>query len=424
MSAFAVPINSDPASIFIFLAISRFVLGVGVGGVYPLSATIAAESSDKAARGRSSALVFSMQGVANLMVPLIAMLFLTMTDEDDWESWVDKDGNFSGLSWRLALGFGAIPGLLIAPFKTAETKKPPAPAAEATSQRTTSSSALTLSQALCMKEYVEDRHPTIHVQPTVPYCRHLVAIAATMLTTATVLRYWGKLLGCAGGWFLFDITFYGNTLFQSTVLKQVFDTNDDADDGAPVAISGSLQENVCAQMAVVAAIALPGYYVSAYFMDKLGRRNIQLMGFCVMAILFVILGVWVKELGDTPTLMLILYSLTFFFSNFGPNSTTFILPAETFPSNMRTTMNGFCAAMGKLGATIGSGAFKPLADATSLGTTMIVCGIVSVLGAIVTYFFVEDCRGKDMDGSTNDPVAVNGDSDTGDVYSPLPYAEA
>ena len=41
-SSFAVPINSDPSSIFTFLAITRFFLGVGVGGVYPLSATIAA----------------------------------------------------------------------------------------------------------------------------------------------------------------------------------------------------------------------------------------------------------------------------------------------------------------------------------------------------------------------------------------------
>ena len=32
--------------------------------------------------------------------------------------------------------------------------------------------------------------------------------------------YWGKLMGTAGGWFLFDITFYGNSLFQPTVLHE------------------------------------------------------------------------------------------------------------------------------------------------------------------------------------------------------------
>ena len=73
LSAFAVPVNSDPASIFLFLSATRFALGLGVGGVYPLSATIAAESSSKASRGRNASLVFSMQGVANVLVPVLAL---------------------------------------------------------------------------------------------------------------------------------------------------------------------------------------------------------------------------------------------------------------------------------------------------------------------------------------------------------------
>ena len=61
-SAFAVPITSDESSIFTFLAITRFFLGMGVGGVYPLSATIAAESAtSNASRGTSTQIVFSMQ---------------------------------------------------------------------------------------------------------------------------------------------------------------------------------------------------------------------------------------------------------------------------------------------------------------------------------------------------------------------------
>ena len=78
LSAFAVPINSDPASVFLFLSATRFVLGLGVGGVYPLSATIAAESSSKASRGRNASLVFSMQGVANVLVPVLALALVSI----------------------------------------------------------------------------------------------------------------------------------------------------------------------------------------------------------------------------------------------------------------------------------------------------------------------------------------------------------
>ena len=89
---------------------------------------------------------------------------------------------------------------------------------------------------------------------------------------------------------------------------------------------------------------------------------------------------------------------TVFFSNFGPNSTTFILPAETFPTHLRSTLNGFCAASGKLGATIGSAAFVPLKSAIGLGMTMVACAVVSLLGMLLTLAFVEDRRGKDMEG--------------------------
>ena len=83
--------------------------------------------------------------------------------------------------------------------------------------------------------------------------------------------------GTAGGWFLFDVTFYGNALFQSTVLEQVFDAhkaNASAVEEPP--FRGGLSENLCAQMALVALIGLPGYYMSVCLMDKLGRRFIQL----------------------------------------------------------------------------------------------------------------------------------------------------
>merc|ERR1712000_629525 len=109
-----------------------------------------------------------------------------------------------------------------------------------------------------------------------------------------------------------------------------------------------LSHNLCYQLLILALIGLPGYYVSVCFMDSWGRKNIQLMGLTFMAILYGVLAIWLNDLP--PALLLIIYGLTFFFSNFGPNATTFILPAETFPAEVRSTLNGFSAACGKAGA--------------------------------------------------------------------------
>ena len=40
--------------------------------------------------------------------------------------------------------------------------------------------------------------------------------------------------------------------------------------------------------------------------------------------------------------------LTFFVSNMGPNTTTFVLPSETFPTPIRATFHGISAACGKV----------------------------------------------------------------------------
>jgi PHS family inorganic phosphate transporter-like MFS transporter len=47
-----------------------------------------------------------------------------------------------------------------------------------------------------------------------------------------------------------------------------------------------------------------------------------------------------------------LFCLANFFSNFGPNVTTFIIPGEIFPTRYRSTGHGIAAACGKLGAIV------------------------------------------------------------------------
>jgi len=234
--------------------------------------------------------------------------------------------------------------------------------------------------------------------------------ALTLCQALRLKKYRGKLLGCAGGWFFFDITFYGNSLFQSTVLEEVFQVNSTATATAP--LQGDLQHNLCIQMAIVGLLGLPGYYISVWLMDRLGRRTIQLQGFAFMGLIFLLLGVLYPTLeasGGGRVIMLLLYGLTFFFSNFGPNSTTFILPSETFPAHMRTTLNGFSAASGKAGAAIGTAMFKPMKDHIGLQNTMIVCAAVSLCGLVITFLFVEDRRNNSMDDDDDDapPAATD-----------------
>ena len=58
----------------------------------------------------------------------------------------------------------------------------------------------------------------------------------------------------------------------------------------------------------------------------------------------------------------VLYCLANFFQNFGPNTTTFIVPGEAFPTRYRSTAHGIAAASGKLGAIVAQVGFGKLVN--------------------------------------------------------------
>ena len=83
------------------------------------------------------------------------------------------------------------------------------------------------------------------------------------------------------------------------------------------------------------------------------------------------------------------YCLITFSLSIGVGLTTFALPAVTFEKEVRTTFNGISAAMGKAGAIVGAYSFYPIAIASnSFAVVMIVCCICALIGALITYFFV------------------------------------
>ena len=76
----------------------RFILGIGIGGDYPVSATIMSEYAGKAHRGMLVSLVFAMQAAGLIVGPLLAAALLSTHLSHD-------------IIWRMLVSFGALPAL-------------------------------------------------------------------------------------------------------------------------------------------------------------------------------------------------------------------------------------------------------------------------------------------------------------------------
>ena len=200
------------------------------------------------------------------------------------------------------------------------------------------------------------------------------------------------LIGTAGAWALLDFCYYGNSISQPEILKLL----------SPHA---SLLHNTLVQLAIVCVFAVPGYIVAVMFMDKTGRKSIQLFGFFMMALMFLIIGL-VPAVVKHAWPFLILYGISYFFTEFGPNMTTFIYPAELFPTDVRTTAHGISAGAGKMGAFAGAFLFPDfLAVTDGINRAMTIAGIVAVLGLLLTLAALPETKGKSLEQLEEDAYA-------------------
>ncbi|KAI9981404.1 hypothetical protein PInf_009156 [Phytophthora infestans] len=301
-----------------FLVVARFILGIGIGGEYPLAASSTAEDATSVAdRNQRVALTFSLQGVGSLTAAILGNLIIQALAS------ADKDENSKSrleTVWRLLFAIGVMPAIVVCYWR------------------------ITAEETDAYKAAEERRQAAANANPT-----------ASRARLSFIIRNYGvSLLGTAGTWFLFDIVFYAQNLFSASILSVVGVEN------------ASLQE-VTTQNAFVAMMALPGYYVAVYFINRLGRKVIQLQGFVVMTILFLVLAIFWDDIQEEAVLFIILYGLALFFSNFGPNMSTFVMPTEMFPTPIRSTCHGLSAAAGKAGAAIGSFGFSIWVENESFG---------------------------------------------------------
>ena len=340
------------------LIAARFVLGLGVGGDYPVSAVLMSEYSNRVDRGRLVGMVFSTQALGLIVGPIVAMGLLA--------SGVSHD-----LTWRLLLAVGAIPAAAVIYLRS---KMPESPRYVAQVNGEVERAALALSDA---RLHGADA-PALNG----------IAAASDLRARVHLVDLFGQwkllslVIGTAGSWFLFDYAYYGNTLSLPVILKAV-------DPGA------TLIAKLAWTLGIFVVFAVPGYALAVWRMDRIGHRRLQLLGFGALAVAFLALGAF-HALTASIGLFIAVFGASYFFVEFGPNTMTFVLPSEVFPVSVRTTGHGFAAGIGKLGAFVGVFLVPQFEKHIGLRGMLLIAGGASILGFLATTLLPE-ASGKSID---------------------------
>ncbi|KAJ2992540.1 hypothetical protein NUW54_g7908 [Trametes sanguinea] len=436
---------SVAVSVMGVLTFWRFIMGLGIGGDYPISAVISSEFSSVYIRGRVMAAVFANQGWGQLMyVAILEYILLTASSEVAHLSAGATLLSFISIAaykrsflhdspsdvlrsidqiWRIIIGLGCIPGAVALYFRLTI---PETPRFTLDIERNIRQAGRDLSVLLVDRD-------SYTVDPDAAHER----VIARQATTHDFRTYFGQwqnmkiLIGTAYSWFALDIAFYGLGLNSSIILDAIGFGSPKSGLSPAAKIYQNLHNVSLGNLILSLAGLVPGYWAAFVFIDRWGRKPIQFMGFAALTVLFLVMGFAYNRLvasSGGKIVFVVLYCLANFFQNFGPNTTTFIVPGEVFPTRYRATAHGISAASGKCGAVMAQLAFQWLKDVG--GTNKFLGHILEIfaffmLTGILSTMLIPETNQKTLEHLSNEsqedfiqPVPVSGyGSEYGDFQS-------
>lgn len=333
---------------------SLFFYSIGVGGEYPMTATSGMErqrfsreelKQDRLHRGRRVVSAFLMQGWGQLLNQAILIICLLIFHHGSGKAPYSK----VAVQWTFRVSFAipAVGTLWLVYFRTYKM-----PNMSKALQKAKTNSSVT------------------------GYNWKSLRMAFT--------TFGGRLLATCGCWYMNDMFFYGNKIFQGEFIS---------------ILTGGKSNGVMLDWLynmINIGCSMAGYYLASLTIDTrfYGRNWMQQLGFLMDFVLFVVPAFHFKYYKSPEHVHAFqaMYFLSSFFQQFGPNCVTFLVAAEVFPTEIRASAHGIGAATGKLGALTASVLYNYIDDQTKF----YVVPWFGLAGMLLTLVFLPDVTGLDL----------------------------
>ncbi|KAF8071986.1 putative metabolite transporter [Lyophyllum atratum] len=319
------------------LSAMRFLLGIGVGAEYPCGSVSASEQSEEPGISKKAQhRWFALATNSMIDFGFVISSFVPLV-----LFWIFGDNHLRAV-WRLSLGLGVVPALLVFVWR------------------------------LNMDEptrYKKDSMKSARIPYRLIFKRYGVRFAAISFT-----------------WFLYDFIVYPFGIYSSTIVDNIT--------GKSTSLTVVLGWNV-----VINLFYMPGTLIGAFVVDYLGPKWTMITGLLLQAVIGFFMSGFYEQLVKHIGGFAVVYGIFLSFGEFGPGNNLGLLASKSSPTAVRGQFYGLAAAIGKVGAFVGTWAFPPMikgksipfgGDATVRGNTgpFWVGSGLAILSALVTYFFI------------------------------------
>ena len=195
-------------------------------------------------------------------------------------------------------------------------------------------------------------------------------------------------------WFLQDISTYGIGIFTPIIIAAAFGAEAQEHNLSAVIHNDLLGAK---GTALVDIGFLVGIAFAIWLSDKLGRIPLQIAGFigCALGLLIAAAGNF--NGANNIVLIGVGFFLFQFMTNLGPNSQTYLIAGEVFPTKIRGVGAGFAAASGKVGAVITAFFFPALLNGFGADRLLPLLAVTSLIGAWITWLYRVETKGVNLE---------------------------
>ncbi|KAI1006679.1 Glycerophosphodiester transporter [Podosphaera aphanis] len=323
--------GGSSSGLFAALTTYRFFVGVGIGGEYPAGSVSCSEATSGLRSGSRNRwfilftnVMIDWGFVVGAFVPYLVVLICT-------------DSHLR-LAWRLMLGLGVVPPVLLLLFRT-KLEEP--------------------------EEFTKESMKNVKI----PYL-------------LVIKYYWWRLFVVSLIWFLYDFSTYSFGIFASTILSNIYG------ESAPLS-------KVFGWNTVINMFYIPGAMLGSIFSDKVGPRYALAIGVAVQAVVGFIMAALYPVLSQVKNIAIfaIVYGVFLSLGEFGPGDNIGLLASKTCATGVRGQYYAIAAATGKLGAFVGIYVFPYIEEAGGGSNTtrgaqypFYVSSVFCVLTALLSLF--------------------------------------
>lgn len=361
---------------FPVLVICLVGVGLALGCDYPTAHIMISETMPTRIRGRGVLAAFGFQAVGALAGTLVGVIVLANRDELS--------------DWRWMFGVVILPSFLVTVGRLFTVQSPH-----------------WLLGAGRISEAESELKRLLARQPQYPSTVRLArgdgatpgagAVKGTSGIRALFRSPWRRSTILASvPWFLQDLGTYGIGIFTPTIVAATVGTAAANDNTVAGIVHSDLKGAEGAFL--IDAFLLVGIVLAILLVNRFGRIRLQIFGFIGCATGLVIAAAS-TALSGTAQVVLIFVGFMLFnlMTNLGPNSMTYLIAGEVFPTSLRGTGAGFAASVAKVGAVLTAFLFPILLDSWGTAVIVLLLAGTSLLGALITWLNRVETTGMSLE---------------------------